>query len=260
MPLKYFSARQLRLGVTARPWARRQFFKHAFIIDTPRQNAHVFIRTSKARLPIGLLWGPAIPKEMMKEKTVNAFNHTTEGIAKRAVHELHRISFGRADNQRGPPKGRLDRSTFGAWARDRIGSTVLRIGCRLSSGSEGFPPLALRSSGIQHRAEHCTLCTSSLRCAFPKSFVPLRIHFTRPLHEAADHFRPGRFRIQLRALSVEPAEKVWLDPDTDKRGADTRTAARFFVNRYCFAGRWKLRPALTVDRSIEEIDHGFGYA
>lgn len=57
------------------------------------ERAHVFKRDGKAKLPISLLWGPAIPKEMMKEKAVNAFNRSTEGVAKRAMHELQRISF-----------------------------------------------------------------------------------------------------------------------------------------------------------------------
>lgn len=89
MPLKYFSARQFKYGVRARPWNRPQRFEHAFIAKSI--SGHVFIRSSKARLPIEMLWGPAIPKEMVKEKVINTFNRSTEGIAGRAAHELARI-------------------------------------------------------------------------------------------------------------------------------------------------------------------------
>lgn len=89
MPLKYFAARQFRYGVRAKPWNKPQRFKSAFIVQSI--SGHVFKREGKARLPIEMLWGPAIPKEMMKEKTVNAFTRSTDGIASRAVHELSRI-------------------------------------------------------------------------------------------------------------------------------------------------------------------------
>lgn len=89
MPLKYFSARQFKYGVRATPWGRPQRFKSAFIVAS--LDGNVFRREGKARLPIEMLWGPAIPNEMVKEKIVNVFNRSTEGIADRAAHELSRI-------------------------------------------------------------------------------------------------------------------------------------------------------------------------
>ena len=93
MPLKYFQARQQKYGVRAKPWNRTQRFKSAFI--APTLGGHVFHRTSKARLPIEMLWGPAIPKEMMREKVTTAFGRATDKIAERAAyHELPRIMGG----------------------------------------------------------------------------------------------------------------------------------------------------------------------
>ena len=92
MPLKYFAARQFNYGVRAKPWNKAQRFKSAFIVNT--LSGHVFHRSGKARTPIEMLWGPAIPKEMVKEKTVNAFSRATDSIADRAVHEVSRIMEG----------------------------------------------------------------------------------------------------------------------------------------------------------------------
>lgn len=89
MPLKYFAARQFKYGVRAKPWNKPQRFKSAFIVKSLGGN--VFRREGKKRLPIAILWGPAIPTEMMKEKTVNAFTRSTDAIGERAVHELSRI-------------------------------------------------------------------------------------------------------------------------------------------------------------------------
>lgn len=92
MPLKYFNARQLKMGVRAKPWNKTRKFKSAFIVKSLA--GHVFIRSSKKRLPIEMLWGPAIPKEMIKRPVTNAFERSTAQIADRAVHELSRIMGG----------------------------------------------------------------------------------------------------------------------------------------------------------------------
>ncbi|MGA0615935.1 phage tail protein [Paracoccus sp. KR1-242] len=92
MPLKYFAARQFRYGVRAKPWNRAQRFDGAFIVKT--LSGHVFKRSGKKRLPIEMLWGPSLPKEMLREKAVNAFNKATDQIPARAVHEITRIIEG----------------------------------------------------------------------------------------------------------------------------------------------------------------------
>lgn len=92
MPLKYFQARQFKYGVRAKPWNKARQFKGAFIVKS--LSGHVFHRTSKKRLPIEMLWGPSLPKELVREKSVNAFNRATDQIAERAIHELSRIMGG----------------------------------------------------------------------------------------------------------------------------------------------------------------------
>lgn len=92
MPLKYFSPRQFKYGVRAKPWNKPQRFNSAFIVKS--LSGHVFKRAGSKRLPIEMLWGPSIPKEMIREKSVNAFNRATDKIADRAVHELTRILDG----------------------------------------------------------------------------------------------------------------------------------------------------------------------
>ncbi len=64
MSLKDFKPTQMKAGVKASPWGNRRLFKSSFIVD--KLGSHVFVRTSKKRLPIEKMYGPAIPKEMMK--------------------------------------------------------------------------------------------------------------------------------------------------------------------------------------------------
>ena len=69
LSLKEFGARQTRAGVSAAPWNKRRVFPHTFI----GPNGHVFVREGKARLPIKKLWGPNIPKEMVKDQSEQTF-------------------------------------------------------------------------------------------------------------------------------------------------------------------------------------------
>ncbi len=71
MSLKEFDARQRPEGVRAAPWGKRRVFPHTFIV--PSLGGHVFERTGSSRYPIRKLWGPAIPKEMVKDKARAAF-------------------------------------------------------------------------------------------------------------------------------------------------------------------------------------------
>jgi hypothetical protein len=69
--LKEFGAVQRLKGVSAAPWRKRRVFPHTFIVGS--LGGHVYERTSKARLPIRKLWGPAIPAEMVRDETKAAF-------------------------------------------------------------------------------------------------------------------------------------------------------------------------------------------
>jgi hypothetical protein len=75
LSLKEFGARQTKLGVSAAPWRKRRVFSHTFV----GPNGHVFVRgfggeRRVRRLPIYKLWGPNIPKEMIKDETEQTFH------------------------------------------------------------------------------------------------------------------------------------------------------------------------------------------
>lgn len=92
MPLKDFGARQFSYGVSARVWGRRQRFKSAFIVNS--LGGHAFTRSTKDRTPIDKMWGPIIPREMMKVEPVSEFDAGSQAVQARAMHELARIMDG----------------------------------------------------------------------------------------------------------------------------------------------------------------------
>jgi hypothetical protein len=69
MSLKEFGPRKTRKGVSAAPWGKRRVFPHSFI----GPGGHIFHRVGKSRLPIKKMYGPAIPKEMVKDQTEALF-------------------------------------------------------------------------------------------------------------------------------------------------------------------------------------------
>lgn len=89
LPLKHFKARQFSYGVRAKIWGRHQTFKSAFIIKA--YDANVFIRKTSKRFPVEKLWGPSIPKELVKDDSLKAFENSNTQIMDRAMHELSRI-------------------------------------------------------------------------------------------------------------------------------------------------------------------------
>lgn len=89
LPLKLFSARQFKYGVAAKPWGRKQKFPGAFIIKSYEGN--VFHRTSRKRGPLEGMFGPSIPKEMVKDETLQTFEQSGNAVMDRAMHELSRI-------------------------------------------------------------------------------------------------------------------------------------------------------------------------
>lgn len=89
LPLSEFGPKQTRQGASVRVWGKRTVLPHTFVV--PSLNNNVFERTSRARLPIRMLWGPSIPKELVSEKVIEAFKTTAETILpQRVVDELHR--------------------------------------------------------------------------------------------------------------------------------------------------------------------------
>lgn len=102
IPLKDFNPRQTKQGVTAKAWGKSKVYDGAFVSDT--LGRHVFVRKSKARLPIKKLWG-AIPSveadkpelKMIIGKVVedNMGKELTSNIQFYASKEIQRASRGR---------------------------------------------------------------------------------------------------------------------------------------------------------------------
>ncbi len=82
LPLKYYSPRQTKRGVTARIYGRRILHPHAFIIGSGakwgrgvKKEGGVYRRLTKKRFPIMKLTGPAVPIEMIRDHSVEAFRN-----------------------------------------------------------------------------------------------------------------------------------------------------------------------------------------
>lgn len=93
--LRYFGPKQFKYGVRARVWGRSQRFPSAFMVaslgNTVFKNTRGFNRKSGRNNAIEKLWGPSIPKELLTDAVVAAFEDRTDDIAERAAHELQRI-------------------------------------------------------------------------------------------------------------------------------------------------------------------------
>jgi hypothetical protein len=104
IPLADFDARQTRRGVSARPWGARRMFPGTFIVSS--LGGQVFRRTGRARLPIVKLWGPSIPREMLRDQVPKVFfDEVHAKVPVRLQHELRRILVTSADFTRAPPGG-----------------------------------------------------------------------------------------------------------------------------------------------------------
>ena len=71
LPLSFFGAKQFAYGVRAKIWGKAQTFRSAFVVK--RYGGGVFKRTGKARFPIEQLWGPSVPKEMLRDQAYEAW-------------------------------------------------------------------------------------------------------------------------------------------------------------------------------------------
>ena len=89
LPLRLFRPKQFSYGVRAKVWGKAQRFPYAFIVA--QYSGDVFHRKGKARFPIQGMYGPSVPKEMVKDASLEAFEQSTNDVATRAMHELSRI-------------------------------------------------------------------------------------------------------------------------------------------------------------------------
>lgn len=89
MTLSHFGPAQFRYGVRARPWGRSQKFPGTFIVSSLSGN--VFKRDGSSRLPISVLYGPSIPKEMLQDETRAAFEQQQPAILREAQRQIERL-------------------------------------------------------------------------------------------------------------------------------------------------------------------------
>lgn len=94
IPLNDFKARQTRSGVSAAPWARRVVFGGTFIVGSIGGN--VFKRIGPSRLPIEKLWGPSVPKEVVKDRSREAFESTARRVLAPEINRQVRLLAGGA--------------------------------------------------------------------------------------------------------------------------------------------------------------------
>lgn len=87
--LKHFSPKQFSYGVRAKPWGRWQKFDHAFLLSSLGNNA--FLREGRARLPIKKMFGPAIPKEMVRGATRDTFEAAQPDVLAEATRQIQHL-------------------------------------------------------------------------------------------------------------------------------------------------------------------------
>lgn len=102
--LKYFSARETRHGVKAKPFGEWQTFADTFMkggrfpkrVEAKGLNGHVYKRVGPKRLPIEIQdSGVIIPAEMLKGATAEAFTKVVNNsLPSRVMHEMSRLAPG----------------------------------------------------------------------------------------------------------------------------------------------------------------------
>lgn len=93
MPLSDFKTRQGRRGVSAAPWKTRRIFPKTFIVRSLGSN--VFKRVAGSRLPIEKLYGPAVPKEMVRDESAKAFEEVSARMLPSEVaRQITRLTAG----------------------------------------------------------------------------------------------------------------------------------------------------------------------
>lgn len=88
MSLKDFGPKQTKKGISSAPWKKRRVFPGTFF----GPGGHVYKRTGKSRLPIEKLYGPAIPREMIRDATAGVvLQIVNEKLPKRIEYWTMRI-------------------------------------------------------------------------------------------------------------------------------------------------------------------------
>lgn len=90
--LSHFAPSQFKYGVRAKPWGRFQRFPGAFLVGGLGNNA--FVRETAARFPIKKMFGPSIPREMLKDATARAFQDAQPDVLTEATRQIQRIIDG----------------------------------------------------------------------------------------------------------------------------------------------------------------------
>lgn len=94
-----YSARETRAGVTAAPWRVRRTFGGSFMMGGRMQErvtldlgGHVYMRTGKERFPIVKMWGPILPREMLREDgaPLQAWHDGVGRLQERVLREVAR--------------------------------------------------------------------------------------------------------------------------------------------------------------------------
>lgn len=98
LPLKAFKPKQGAAGTSATVWGRRKLHGGAFMGPRPGLIArglggHVMKRTGPNRLPIEKLWGPAVPKEIVKDAAREAFEAAPAKVVARMERELKKVIY-----------------------------------------------------------------------------------------------------------------------------------------------------------------------
>lgn len=97
LSLKHFQARQLSYGVKAKVQGKWRKYPSAFMGPRPgsiatKLRGNVFIRTTSKRFPIEMLFGPAVPEELVRGESERIFNETVSAmLPERIRHELGRL-------------------------------------------------------------------------------------------------------------------------------------------------------------------------
>ena len=87
LTLQRFAPREVKRGISARPWRRRRTFPYAFMVrDIP------FIREGEERFPIRPLFGPSLGVEVGRGNTEEVARRiATDVLLRRVMHEISRI-------------------------------------------------------------------------------------------------------------------------------------------------------------------------
>lgn len=96
--LSHFNPRQFSYGVRAKPWGRSQRFERAFIVSKLSNNVFTNTREysdkSGRNNKLGKMFGPAIPREMMRDATRDAFEKAQPDVLTEARRQLQRMIEG----------------------------------------------------------------------------------------------------------------------------------------------------------------------